>query len=231
MCIRDRSNNQAGLNTQMQNFDDEENWEWPHLRGNRNASSNPHISGISMQGNVNNGITNQVNTQAMNANAPIAPYSESERAVIPNYEPINNDAQLREAQNDLKISNPDEFWRQYVASGHFGGFEDPLYQEWADYQNRPEAVQAAERARIAQQNEAARVAFINQDAMDRLRGTGIYASSSNASNQEANGYTAAQNLAAKQLRQRYGGLPIYSREDRIRLGVPEELLGHPFNMY
>ena len=227
------SNNQAGLNTQMQNFDDEENWEWPHLRGNTNRS-NTHTASLSMQSGINQGITNQVNTQAMNANAPIAPYSESERAVIPNYEPINNDAQLRAAQNDLKISDPAKYWYNWQYSGIPRDFSDPEWNEFAAFRDNAyyQSPQYAQ-DQAAQNNARAAEAYaarINQDAMDKLRGTGAYASS-NASNREDNGYTAAQNLAAKQLRQRYSGIYAYSHEDKRRLGVPEELLDHPFNLY
>ena len=130
------SNNQAGLNTQMQNFDDEENWEWPHLRGNMNRS-NTHIAGISMQGGINQGITNQVNTQAMNANAPIAPYSENERAAIPNVEPINNDEQLRNAMNPPQSVLPDlPFPASWYAYRTLGGNDRnrlmQLYPEQAE---------------------------------------------------------------------------------------------------
>lgn len=172
------SNNQAGLNTQMQNFDDEENWEWPHLRGNRNASSNPHISGISTQGGINQGITNQVNTQAMNANAPIAPYSEVERAAIPNVESINNDEQLRNAMNPPQPDLPfPASWDAYRALG--GNDRNRLMQLYPEQAERARVEgsvywsnpnwrqQEAERIRRLNEEHAAR---INQEAMNRLRG-------------------------------------------------------------
>jgi hypothetical protein len=95
------SNNQAGLNTQMQNFGNEDEWEWPHLRGNTNAN-NPYLSNISMPSMNHNGVTNQINTQAINANAPIAPYSENERAMIPIADPISNETELRQAQEQTQ---------------------------------------------------------------------------------------------------------------------------------
>ena len=219
------SNNQAGLNTQMQNFDDEENWEWPHLRGNMNRS-NTHIAGLSTQGGINQGITNQVNTQAMNANAPIAPYSESERAVIPNYEPINNDVQLREAQNDLKTSDPGAYWKKWYNDNQYDGniMGLPEWQEYGAFRDNAyyQSPQYAQ-DQVAQNNARTAKAYaarINQDATDRLRGVN-----------PNNGYTAAQNLQAKQLRQTYSGINAYDRQWRINNGIPNDLLDHPFNLY
>ena len=101
-------NNQNQLNSQQQDFENEETWEWPHLQGNSN-STNPHLSGISQAGGVNYALSNPVhsplasiNPQALNANAPLAPFHQNEPAPIAPLAPIDNSAQLAAAMQQAQ---------------------------------------------------------------------------------------------------------------------------------
>ena len=101
-------NNQNQLNSQQQDFENEETWEWPHLQGNSN-STNPHLSGISQAGGVNYALSNPVhsplssiNPQALNANAPLAPFNQNEPAPIAPLAPIDNSAQLAAAMQQAQ---------------------------------------------------------------------------------------------------------------------------------
>ena len=99
-------NNQHQLNGQQQDFENEQNWEWPHLQGNSN-SANPHLSGITGLGGINYALSNPVhsplasiNPQALNANAPLAPFNQNELAPIQQLKPIDNSAELKKAMED-----------------------------------------------------------------------------------------------------------------------------------
>ena len=99
-------NNQHQLNGQQQDFENEQNSEWPHLQGNSN-STNPHLSGITGLGGINYALSNPVhsplasiNPQALNANAPLAPFNQNELAPIQQLKPIDNSAQLRKAMEE-----------------------------------------------------------------------------------------------------------------------------------
>lgn len=96
-------NNQHQLNSQQQDFENEQNWEWPHLQGNSNGM-NPHLSGITGLGGINYALSNPVhsplasiNPQALNANAPLAPFNQNELAPTVPLKPIDNSVQLRKA--------------------------------------------------------------------------------------------------------------------------------------
>ena len=99
-------NNQHQLNSQQQDFENEQNSEWPHLQGNSN-STNPHLSGITGLGGINYALSNPVhsplasiNPQALNANAPLAPFNQNELAPKEQLKPIDNSAQLRKAMEE-----------------------------------------------------------------------------------------------------------------------------------
>ena len=209
-------------------------------RGGNGGGRSPHLNAVSTlgaTGRINNTDTQGLNLNTLRNQAPIA-HSESERAVMPITDPISNAREFEQAMNpvDPVLQFPAS-WDAYRALG--GNDRNRLMQLYPEQAERARVEgsvywsnpnwrqQEAERIRRLNEEHAAR---INQDAMDKLRGTGAYASS-NASHREDNGYTAAQNLAAKQLRQRYSGIYAYSHEDKRRLGVPEELLDHPFNLY
>ena len=99
-------NNQHQLNGQQQDFENEQNSEWPHLQGNSN-STNPHLSGITGLGGINYALSNPVhsplasiNPQALNANASLAPFNQNELAPTVQLKPIDNSAQLRKAMEE-----------------------------------------------------------------------------------------------------------------------------------
>jgi hypothetical protein len=146
-------NNQNQLNSQQQDFENEETWEWPHLQGNSN-STNPHLSGISQAGGVNYALSNPVysplasiNPQALNANAPLAPFNQNEPAPIAPLAPINNSAQVEAAMQQA----------QRVA------------------QQQQEAQRRAQEAQMRAQQEAQRLVQQNRDRVDeRFRKTYFY---------------------------------------------------------
>ena len=111
-------NNQHQLNGQQQDFENEQNSEWPHLQGNSN-STNPHLSGITGLGGINYALSNPVhsplasiNPQALNANAPLAPFNQNELAPIQQLKPIDNSAELRKAMEESQRRAQEESARR-----------------------------------------------------------------------------------------------------------------------
>jgi hypothetical protein len=89
--------------------------------------------------------------------------------------------------------------------------------------------QEAERIRRQNEEHAAR---INQDAMDRLRGTGAYApTSTGRSWLDYQLERDPHREEAIQWRRRYPGIHVYNADWRRQHGVPEHLINHPFNTY
>ena len=111
-------NNQHQLNGQQQDFENEQNSEWPHLQGNSN-STNPHLSGITGLGGINYALSNPVhsplasiNPQALNANAPLAPFNQNELAPTAQLKPIDNSAELRKAMEESQRRAQEESARR-----------------------------------------------------------------------------------------------------------------------
>lgn len=142
------ANEQSKLNSDYNNYEDELDWQWPHMRGaNRGGNGggrSPHLNAVSTLGAT--GRINNTNAQGLNLNslrnqAPIA-YSEVEQ------EP-RSQAPLIENQNQfydkMDPSQREAYWKKiyYEKAGDPDWYytqEGKDYQEWknAQWLNSPE---------------------------------------------------------------------------------------------
>jgi len=240
------ANEQSKLNSDYNNYEDELDWQWPHMRtanrGGNGGGRSPHLNAVSTlgaTGRINNTDTQGLNLNSLRNQAPIA-HSESERAVMPIADPISNAREFQQAMNpvDPVLQFPVS-WDAYRALG--GNDRNRLMQLYPEQAERARVEgsvywsnpnwrqQEAERIRRQNEEHAAR---INQDAMDRLRGTGAYApTSTGRSWLDYQLERDPHREEAIQWRRRYPGIHVYNADWRRQHGVPEHLINHPFNTY
>ena len=236
------ANEQSKLNSDYNNYEDELDWQWPHMRtanrGGNGGGRSPHLNAVSTlgaTGRINNSDAQGLNLNNLRNQAPIA-HSESERAVMPIADPISNAREFQQAMNpvDPVLQFPAS-WDAYRALG--GNDRNRLMQLYPEQAERARVEgsmywsnpnwrqQEAERIRRLNEEHAAR---INQDAMARLRGVPVSTRRSQYDIDRANDPHMDE---AIQWRRRYNGIPMYDATWRRQHGVPEHLINHPFNRY
>jgi len=195
------ANEQSKLNSDYNNYEDELDWQWPHMRtanrGGNGGGRSPHLNAVSTlgaTGRINNTDTQGLNLNSLRNQAPIA-HSEVEQEPRSQAPQVNNQQQFIEAQR--------------------------LAQEQAQRLAQEQAQRLLLEQQAAQQQaENERRARVNAEAMARLRGAPVSTGMSwlDLARQRNPNYDRDQAYY-----QRFPHLDILPWESRRALGIPDDV--------
>lgn len=174
-------NNQAQLNSEQDQFEDEKNREWGNLglSTGSGTSRSPHMNAVNVASRAA-GITPDISLNSLAKRAPVA-FSEQHKAPVQALPAINNAQDAQAAGIPVGAADAEQQRQAFIDSLRDDS-ERWVYGNMVSAGTHEDAMAHVLRSRA---NFAAYVppppapaydpARINQDAMDRLRGTGAYA--------------------------------------------------------